>query len=195
MSFASSVRALLVLVAAAALPGCAGSDSPTVPSTPAPTMQPTPVPTPTPAALTCSPTPPPLRYVAVKIHDDQGYRKVLDSKPIVQNVDGYCARVGVPGKLYCDTRLEGDPQREACDFMAMGRAKDTGRYGPTWSYDGKPCAAGPEEPGCANHPTNQFLAVAKGAGEFMACAADDVPVDPEEGSRCGLIRIEPPTEP
>jgi hypothetical protein len=133
--------------------------------------------------------------VAVKIHDDQGYRKVLDSKPIVQNVDNYCARVGAPGRFFCDTRVEGDPQREACDFMAIGRATDTGRHGPTWTYDGKPCAAGADQPGCANHPTNQFLVIAKGAGEFRACAAEDVPVDPEEGSRCGLIKIEPPAEP
>jgi hypothetical protein len=183
----------LILVAGAALPGCGGSDSPTGPPTPAPT--PTPVPTPTPAPLNCSPTPPPLRYVKVKVHEDQGYRKVLDSKPIVQNVDDYCARVGVPGRYFCDTRLEGDPQRVACDYMAMGRAKDTGRYGPTWAYDGKPCAAGTEEPGCSNHQTNQFLVVAKGAGEFEACAAEDVPLDPVEGSRCGLIKIEPPPAP
>lgn len=195
MFYAPSIRFALGLVAAAALPACGGSGSPTVPPTSAPTTQPTPVLTPTPPTLNCSPTPPPLRYVAVKVHDDQGYRKILDSKPVVQNVDDYCARVGAPGKFFCDTRVEGDPQREACDYLAMGRAKDTGRYGPTWTYEGKPCVAGADEPGCANHQTNQFLVVAKGAGEFMACAADGVPVDPAEGSRCGLIRIEAPTEP
>ncbi len=31
--------------------------------------------------------------------------------------------------------------------------------------------------------------IAKGTGEFEACVADDVPVDPEEGSRCGVCRI------
>jgi hypothetical protein len=193
MSLAPSARVLLILLAGAALRGCGGSEAPTVPPAPAPT--PTPVPTPAPTPLNCSPTPPPLRYVKVKVHEDQGYRKILDSKPIVQNVDEYCARVGVPGRYFCDTRLEGDPQRAACDYMAMGRAKDTGRYGPTWTYNGQPCAGATEAPGCANHQTNQFLAVAKGAGEFMACAADDVPVDPVEGSRCGIIEIAPPPAP
>jgi hypothetical protein len=182
----------VTLAALAALIRCGGgSSAPTVTPTAGPTAQPTATPTP----LACNPTPPPLRYVAVKIHDDGGYRKTLDSKPIVQNVDGYCARVGAPGRYFCDTRVEGDPQREACDYMAMGRAKDTGRYGPTWYYEGMPCGEGGDQPGCNNHATNQFMVIAKGTGEFTACAADDVPVDPVEGSRCGVKKItsvEPP---
>jgi hypothetical protein len=142
-----------------------------------------------PAGICPSPTPPPLRYYAVKVHDDSGYRKVLDSHPIVQNVDGYCEKVGFGSAKFCATRAEDDPDRAACDFQATGRAKDTGRWGPTWYYEGKLCEAGPDQPGCSNHQDNQFMAIAKGTGEFEACVADDVPVDPEEGSRCGVCRI------
>jgi hypothetical protein len=174
-----------VLIAIDASCGGSSSAPPTGP-TPAPTATPTPAPTVAP--LFCDPTPPPLRYVGVKIHDDSGYRKILDSKPVVQNVDRYCQRVGVPGNEFCSTRLEDDPQRADCDRMAMGMS-DTGRYGPTWSYEGQPCRDRGPEPGCYHHPDNQFLVIAKGTGEFAACAAADAPVDPEEGARCGYLEV------
>jgi len=182
-----AVLALVVSV------GCGGSSStpPTSP-TPAPTVAPTPEPTAVP--LSCNPTPPPLRYIRIKIHSDSGYRKILDSAPVVQNVDNYCQRVGVPGQEFCFTRFEDDPQRPDCDRMAVGIA-DTGRYGPTWRYEGQPCRDSGSEPGCYHHEDNQFLVIAKGTGEFTACAAPDVPVDPEEGARCGAIGITSTAEP
>jgi hypothetical protein len=69
--------------------------------------------------------------------------------------------------------------------MALGIA-DTGRRGPTWSFDGAPCTDAGSEAGCYHHPTNQFLVIAKGDGDVMACAADDVPV---QDSSCGRCRI------
>jgi hypothetical protein len=55
--------------------------------------------------------------------------------------------------------------------MAVGMARDTGRYGPTWFYNGEPCKdLAPNELGCQNHPDNQFLVVAKGVAEVAACA-------------------------
>jgi hypothetical protein len=167
---------------------CGGSNSsPTSSPTPVPTIAPTPEPTLAP--LVCDPTPPPLRYVGVKVHHNSGYRKILDCRPIVQNVDKYCQRIGAPGGRFCSTRVEGDPQRADCDRMAMGMS-DTGRYGPTWRYEGKPCRDSGPDPGCYHHSTNQFLVIAKGIGEFSACAAADAPVDEEEGARCGFIKIE-----
>lgn len=170
-----------VLMAGAYVSSCGSSPSsssspnpPTVTLPPAPGPTPTPVPTPTPDAFLaqCVPSPPPIHGMKIKVHVDQGYRKLLDSKPIVQNLDGYCAKMGFSSSApYCDTRMEGDPQREACDALAVGKAKDTGRYGPTWTFDDKPCVDGASE-GCINHPDNQFLVIAKGGGLYLACPAE-----------------------
>ena len=140
--------------------------------------------------MTCSPTPPPLYGIAVKVQVGTSGRKTLDSRPQVINVNGYCESVGFGG-FFCFTRREDDPQAMACDYMAVGQAKDTGRWGPTWTADGKPCAPD-ANPGCQNHSENQFLVIAKGEGEFSACAADYIPLstDPvRPGSRCGLCRM------
>lgn len=183
---------LLGAATVAALAACGGGSSPSTPSTPTPTAQPTPTPTPgntLPPGKTCSPTPPPLHYMVVKIHDDSGSRKVLDSKPKVRNVDGYCARVGTGGETqtFCDTRLEGDPQRAACDYLATGRSSITGRWGPTWYWNDQPCTDATFE-SCANHQDNQFLAIAKTTGKYEACASSDVPIAPD-GQLCGGVTI------
>jgi len=181
------IAAVLCLSAAAAagFVRCGSSSPPTVNPTPFPTATPTPVPTPAP--LVCNPTPPPLIGVRVNVHIDQGYRKTLDSKPLVDNVDGYCGAVGFdPGQQFCFTRHEDDPQRGDCDRMAMGMAADTGRHGPQWYYEGLPCAGGGDQPGCNNHPQNQFLAIAKGTGVFEACASHDVEVAQDRCGRCTI---------
>ncbi len=172
-----------------ALEGCGGSSSVTPPPpTTTPTTIPITQPTPDPLIAACgTPRPPALYGIKVKVQTDQGYRKLVDSRPIVTNVDGYCAKVGQGNGAYCDTRLEGDLQREACDALVIGRAKDTHRYGPTWYFEARPCVdAGAGGDGCVNHPDNQFLVVTRGEGEIMACAADDVPVT--EG-RCGTCQL------
>ncbi|HEX9185662.1 MAG TPA: hypothetical protein VGB87_01235, partial [Vicinamibacteria bacterium] len=140
-----------------------------------------------PAGMTCSPTPPPLLRVQVKIHAEDGDRIVLDSKPVVPNVDHYCDRVGFGDWKFCDTRPEGDPQRVACDYLVMGKAEDTGRWGPTWFYGRDLCSYFPDK--CANHPSEQFLAIAKAKGTFEACAAEGWPLAPN-ASRCGVIEIQ-----
>jgi len=181
----------LLAGAATALAHCGGGSSPTSNPTPRPTVAPTPTPAPTVAPLSCDPTPPPLIGIRVNVHIDQGYRKTLDSKPLVENVDNYCQRVGVPGTQFCFTRLEDDPARADCDRMATGIAADTGRYGPQWYYEGVECAGGGDQPGCNNHPDNQFLVIAKGEGVFEACASHDVAVS-ENGSRCSApCRLSP----
>ena len=151
-----------------------------------PVVTPTPTPTPPVAASpgTCSPTPTPLYGIKVKVHDDSGFRKILDSRPQVVNVDGYCAAVGFgAGDRFCFTRAEDDPQAPACDALAVGKAGDTGRWGPTWFYEGKPCTAiGEDAVGCQNHSDNQFLVIAKGTGEFAACANPGVAI---AGDQCG----------
>lgn len=168
---------------------CGSSDStpPTTP-TPAPTVGPT-APPPV-GPLHCDPTPPPLYGIRVTIHQNSGNRKTLDSLPLVVDVDDYCARTGQDGN-FCRTRLEGNPQREDCDRMAMGIAPDTGRYGPRWLFDSNPCGEIPAGgSGCNNHPDNQFLVIAKGTGLVGACASHDVPIA-DGGSRCGNCQISP----
>jgi hypothetical protein len=189
-------QAALAAVAVMALSGCGGASS-----GPTPVTNPTPVPTPsaTPApvstGLNCVPAPPPLYGIAVKvIFDSGGERRALDSRPQVINIDGYCAKAGFADSAkFCFTRTEGDPMAAACDMMAVGRAGDTGRFGPTWSYNGKPCTAGAGEPGCSNHDSNQFLVNTRGDGVYEACAAADIPLsqDPvRPGSRCGTCTIQ-----
>ena len=182
--------AVYILCAAATLGAivqCGGSDSsPTTNPTPVPTVAPTPTPTPAgglPAGMVCNPTPPPLYGMQVKMHAGSADRAILDSKPLVWNVDNYCEKVnGVSGR-FCETRKEGNDQRVACDYMAVGQAADTGRWGPTWYYNGQPCD-GPNFERCANHSSDQFLAIAKAPGRYEACAAPNAPIHPEGGA-CG----------
>jgi hypothetical protein len=186
-----SVVAALGVLALATLVYCGGGSS-------SPTANPTPIPTATPVASAtpdspglCSPTPPPLYGIHVKIHDDSGFRKILDSRPQVINSGSnpsYCEQAGFGNRPFCFTRTEGgDQQMFACDSMAVGRSPETGRWGPTWYYNGLPCtAAGDGTVGCKNHPDNQFMVIAKGPGTYTACANPNVPVS---GDRCGGITI------
>jgi hypothetical protein len=135
--------------------------------------------------MTCNPTPPPLYGMNVSVFDDSSSRIILDSKPLVLNVDGYCARVGSGGETqkFCDTRPEGHAERTACDYLATGKSSATGRWGPTWTWDGKPCD-GENFTSCANHQDNQFMAIAKVKGRFEACASSEVTIA-ADGQRCG----------
>jgi hypothetical protein len=184
-----SLSTLLPCLASAALfVHCGGDNStPVSPPTPVPTANPGP--SPAPAALACNPTPPPIYGMRMSIRDASGYRKVLAAVPLVINSDEYCGRVGFyRNQWYCETRQADDPLRAACDAAAVGRAGDTGRWGPTWFFEGGPCTSTGNEPGCENHETDQFLVYAKGHGEFEACAALSIPFEPE-GSRCGQVVV------
>jgi hypothetical protein len=170
---------------------CGSSAStPTGTTTPTPlTVQATPTPTPTPGSalppgLVCDPTPPPIVRMHIGVHSREGGRIVLDSKPLVANVDNYCDRVGFGGWKFCETRPEGHSQRVACDYLVTGKAEDSGRWGPTWWYDRGLCSENPTQ--CALHPTEQFLAIAKAAGRYTACAREDYPVA-DGGNLCGWI--------
>lgn len=190
------VSTSVVALSLAALFGCGGSSSTAPTPGSVPTAAPVPAPshtaTPDPVVAQCgSPRPTQLVGIRVKVHGVSGTgRAVLDSKPIVANVDGYCAKAGFgAADKFCDTRPEGHSERHACDAVAVGKAKDTGRWGPTWTGHDQPCGAfGSNHPVCVNHPDNQFLVIAKGGGGFLACAADDVALA-SDGSRCGGIGL------
>jgi len=193
------VPVVLAALALGALVACGGGSgsNPTPVSTPNPTPTPAATPTPTsalPAGMVCDPTPPPLYGINVKVlFDSGGLRRTLDSRPRVINMDGYCGKAGFGATdKFCWTRQEGDPQAVACDYLAVGRAGDTGRWGPTWFYEGMPCSATGTQLGCSNHPDNQFLVNTRGDGTYEACAAPEIPLsqDPDRpGSRCTRCTI------
>jgi len=116
--------------------------------------------------------------------------KTMDSRPQVINVNNFCEKAGFGSTdKFCFTRTEGDPQSVACDYLAVGKASDTGRWGPTWSANGEPCSP---NGACTNHPDNQFLVLIQGNGRYEACVAPEIPLstDPKmPGSRCGLCVI------
>src|SRR5262249_44578690 len=127
----------LLLSSCGADPSTRPNPDPTRPPNPAPT--PTPLPTPTPAPLAAlnarcaQPEPGPLYGMKVSVQVDSGFRKLIDSKPVIENTErgtsnSYCGKVGFDlNARYCDTRPEGNPQREACDALVVGKAEDTGR--------------------------------------------------------------------
>jgi hypothetical protein len=126
------------------------------------------------------PLPPPIALMNVKTHGGSGDRTVLDSTPLVGPDAAYCKRIGfTDGRSFCPVRPEGSPERVACEALRVGRASDTGRIGPTWSIDGRPCD-GVGDNACVNHPDNQFLVYAYGAGTFRACTA---------GGACGQLTL------
>jgi len=131
-------------------------------------------------------TPTPILRMNIGRFINSGGRIVLDSKPVVANIDHYCDRVGFGDWKFCDTRPEGDAQRVACDYLVTGKAEDTGRWGPTWFYGSDLCSASPDK--CANHQTEQFMVVAKAPGTFEACASENWPVAPD-GARCGAYKV------
>jgi hypothetical protein len=161
---------------------------------PTPTIIPTPTPAPTPSApatpdpntTACVPEPPPLSRVNVKVHSDQGVKKILDSAPIVCSggaFEGFCEKMmNDPSRRCCPPRPEGHPQRVACDEMLMGRARDSGRVGPTWTLNGNGCVGGDSTaiPRCVNHPDNQYLLFAFGPGRYTACS---------DGGVCGDLQV------
>jgi hypothetical protein len=87
-----------------------------------------------------------------------------------------------PNRRCCPVRPEGHPQRVACEEALMGRARDTGRVGPSWTVNGKPCTS-PEStviPRCTNHPSNQYLVFVYGPGVYRGCAENGV---------CGEVQV------
>ncbi len=184
-------------IAGAVVVARCGSSAATTPTTPkpVPTVAPTPVPTPVgivlPAGMVCDPTPPPLLRLAVSEWRQHGDGWVLNSDPVVPNVDHYCDRVGFGDWKFCFTRSEGDAQRVACDYLVTGIAKDTGRWGPTWTVDGFACDG---KAACVNSPDNQYKAIARGPGLYEACVSSLVKIydgdSPYAGSACGAVQVQ-----
>jgi hypothetical protein len=120
---------------------------------------------------TCAaPIPPPIARLNVKILFTQANRLVLDATPLVGPDGAYCREIGfTDGRLFCPVRPEGHPERLSCEALRVGSASDTGRTGPTWTANGRPCQGGGQGTYCVNHPDNQYLVYAYGTGTFRAC--------------------------
>lgn len=114
------------------------------------------------------PAPSHLDTLAAVIHIIGPTRTTLDSTPKVCDRE-YCAMIGfTDGRGCCPPRPEGHPDVDPCNEALVGRASDTGRVGPTWTFNGERC--GPDGPGnCQNHPDNQFLLWVFGPGTARAC--------------------------
>ncbi|HUL76155.1 MAG TPA: hypothetical protein VL691_02745 [Vicinamibacteria bacterium] len=128
-----------------------------------------------------APTPPALARINVKVQNQSSDRTLLDATPLVGPDAAYCRQIGyADGRSFCPVRPDGHPERVACETLLVGMATDTGRAGPTWSADGKPCTGPGGGAYCVNHSDNQYLAFAFGAGVFRACA---------ESGLCGEITL------
>lgn len=125
---------------------------------------------------TCGePQPPAVTRMAVKVHGSSGERSLLDSTPLVGPDADYCRAIGfTDGRTICPVRMEGSPEREACEAARVGRAADSGRPGPTWTANGKACLGPDGGASCLNHSENQYLVWAYGTGTFKACTATGV---------------------
>jgi hypothetical protein len=128
------------------------------------------------------PYPPPVHDVSVKVHIRYGDYDLLDSTPIVGPDAAFCSAIGyTDGRAFCPVRMEGSPERSACEAWRTGVAEDTGRPGPTWRRNGAFCS-GPDS-GCQNAPDNQYGLWAFQSGTYTACAANGV---------CGTVQDQRP---
>ena len=185
------VALLLVVLAVASCGGGQSTSRPAplpeagslIPAAPAPQPTATPVPgsepdeDPLPAvpdgsgSASCGePVPPAVTRMNVGVLGHSGDGVLLDSTPLVGPDVAYCRLIGyTDGRSFCPVRPGGSPERLACEAMRVGRAADTGRIGPTWTIDGRPCNGSPGN-GCVN-AANQFQVYAYGTGTFRACTA------------------------
>jgi hypothetical protein len=108
-----------------------------------------------------------------KIHIRGANRWTLDTTPLVGPDGDYCRKIGyTDGRIFCPVRTEGARDRLACETYVVGRAKDTGRPGPTWYRDGHLCTG--VASGCENHEDNQFLLYVYAGGLYQPCASNGV---------------------
>ena len=115
------------------------------------------------------PYPPPVTRIKVKEHLSGGDYDTLDATPLVGHDVMYCAAIGyTDGRSLCPVRPEGHPEREACEEWAVGKARDTGRTGPTWTNpEGAYCTGGASK--CRN-ADNQYMLWVSASGKYTACA-------------------------
>jgi hypothetical protein len=121
-----------------------------------------------PAGSGCgAPYPPEINRMNCKLHLLGPDFYTLDSTALVDGFE-YCASVGFVDRSTCPVRKEDSPERRPCEEWRVGRAEDTGRFGPTWTVNGKYCTG--KESGCDNHPENQYALLVYKSGTYRVCA-------------------------
>ncbi len=121
-----------------------------------------------PAGSGCgAPYPPEINRMSCKLHLLGTEAYTLDSTALVDGLE-YCNSVGFTGRTNCPVRKEDSPERRPCEEWRVGYAEDTGRAGPTWTFNGKYCTG--KESGCANHPENQYALLVYRPGTFKVCS-------------------------
>ncbi len=124
-----------------------------------------------PAGSGCGrPYPPAISRFECKVHLQGKEYYTVDSTPKIGPNKEYCHEVGFDdGRTICPVRPEGWPDREACENWLVGRAKDTGRFGPTWTNEkGQLCTG--RETNCMNAPDNQYQVLVYDTGWVRATA-------------------------
>jgi hypothetical protein len=115
------------------------------------------------------PYPPPIDHFNSKVWLPGRDFVTFDSTPIVGPDIDYCRAAGyTDGRAFCAVRNEGYPDRVACEAWRVGKAKDTGRDGPTWTLNGELCR-GLAVNGCENHTDNQYKLFASKPGRYEMC--------------------------
>jgi hypothetical protein len=121
------------------------------------------------------PYPPPVTRFNCKVHLKTTEWYSLDSTPLVGPDPAYCASVGFPERAICPLRVEGSVDREACENWRVGKSKDNGRPGPTWTKEDGTYCTGPDS-GCENHPDNQYKLITYKGAKYTVTA--------ENGATC-----------
>jgi hypothetical protein len=131
-----------------------------------------------PAGSGCGrPYPPPVSRFHCKVALRANAYYTGDATPYVGPDLDYCNALGFVGQTICPVRREGWPDRVPCENWRVGRAKDTGRYGPTWTNDkGELCTG--TATNCINSPDNQYQVRVFKSGKMHASA--------ENGAECFL---------
>jgi len=121
------------------------------------------------------PYPPPITRWECKVHIRGVPYSILDSTPKVGPDWIYCAAAGfTDGRSICAVRQHGAPDREACENWRVGKARDTGQPGPTWTRNGAFCT-GPAS-GCEKIPDAPYGLLAYEGGTYVVSA--------ENGASC-----------
>ncbi len=129
------------------------------------------------------PFPPPLFKIACRDYLNAGDHHVIDSTPQV-NDSNYCRSIGyTDGRGLCAVRMDGAPDRKACEDWIVGTAKDTGLPGPTWTRvsDGAFCTG--KESGCMHSPDSKYQLWVYEHGTYKV-AGNKVPAGATEGKSC-----------
>jgi hypothetical protein len=125
-----------------------------------------------PAGSGCGrPYPPRVSRFQCKVHVIGPEFYTLDSTPMVGPNIEYCASIGfTDGRSICPLRAEGSTDREACENWRVGKAKDTGRPGPTWTNEdtGQYCTG--VESNCRNSDNTQYQLYVYRSGRFRVAA-------------------------